>query len=737
MDGQQGSLPLYIRESHKRCDSFGIDRESLPEHQYISEQQLKDTLFDYQKLFDVVDFFADQLFRMVDGLPFIFLVTDENCVLLDIQGDPEIRRVMELIGIKPGGKFTENIVGTNTADLALRLNEPVQVIGSQHYQPFLHGNACYSVPFSFEANGTKKGTISIATFLDFQSPLLLMMLNSVVNSIEREIQLRDSNTRLNILNQVVIESSKNGIIEIDKIGKITEINTIAQDMTGWEKGHLIEDTSFFGSKMRDVLSGEDLTNVEVRITNAKNGKKTVTLVDGISLYNENSQLIGAFGQIKDVTDRNNIKEKLNYLAYHDDLTGLLNRRSFHENLHGKLEQLKTGKCTLAIFLLDLDRFKFINDTLGLEKGDRLLVEISKRLTEFLPDHAKLFRMGGDEFTLILSDFKNLDEVTAIAEGIVELFKQSFVIESFEFQMSASIGVSIFQEGETDISLVRRADTAMYQAKENGKNHFVMYDSNMDHRYFEKLTFEKELTNAMDLNHLELYYQPQVSLCTKEIVGLEALIRWNHPKFGLIMPGDIIPLAEEMGVATLLGDFVVKKACEQLKEWTNRGIPPIKIAINLSPQDFLSHTIVEKVQKAIAQFEINPSLLELEITESMAMDVTNAISIMEELNQLGVQIAIDDFGKGFSSLNYLKNFPIKRLKIDRSFVNDLLTDQNDAKIISAIIHLAHTLNLEVIAEGVETEEQADYLCSLQCDEAQGYYYGKPMPVEKVEEMVFPH
>ncbi|PYF03272.1 EAL domain-containing protein [Ureibacillus chungkukjangi] len=734
MDRQQRPLPPHIKESHERCETFGIDLEAIPEHKYVSAQELKDTLFDYQKLFDVIGFFADQLFQMVDGLPFIFIVTDDNCVILDIQGDPEIKQVMELIGVKPGTKFIESIVGTNTVDLALRLNEPVEVVGTQHFQPFLYGNACYSVPFSFEANGTKRGTISIATFIDFQSPLLLTMLNSVVNSIEREICLRETNARLNILNQIVIESSKNGIIEIDKTGKITEINTQAEEMTGWEKGNLIEGTSSLGAHVKDVLAGEDLTDVEVWITNEKNGKETIAWVDGIPLINENGQISGAFGQIKDVTERYNIKERFNYLAYHDDLTELPNRRSFHQTLKEKLEHLKSEQGNLAIFLLDLDRFKFINDTLGYDKGDFVLVELSKRLKDFLPDHAELFRMGGDEFTIILNDFKDAKEVTAMAEGLIEVFRHSLEIESYEFQMSASIGISIYQKGESEISLIRRADTAMYQAKENGKNHFVMHDADMDHRYFEKLTFEQELKNAMEQNHLELFYQPQVSLCTKEIIGFEALIRWNHPKFGLILPGDIIPLAEELGIATLLGEFVLQKACHQLKEWANRGLPPMKIAINLSPQDFLSHTIVESVQEAITHFQIDASLLEVEITESMAMDVSNAISIMKELNQLGVKIAIDDFGKGFSSLSYLKNFPIKRLKIDRSFVNDILTDQNDAKIISAIIQLAHTLNLEVIAEGVETIEQADYLCSLQCDEAQCYYYGKPMPIGKVQELL---
>lgn len=735
MELHQEQLPLYIIESHKRCELLGMDRNEIPQQQNLSKQQLNDTLDEYRKLFDVYDFFADQLFQMVEGLPFILLVTDEDCVLLDIKGNAEIKRVMEEIGIKPGSKFTEEIVGTNSVHLALKLNEPIQVVGQHHYQPYLHTNACYSVPFTFESNGTKRGTISITTLMDYKSPLLLSMLNSVVNSIEREIQLRESNTRLNILNQVVIESSKNGIIQIDKNGRITEINAIAQKMTGWEKDRLVDDASLLGSYMKDILKGHDFTDIEVWVTNERNGKKKVTLFDGIRLLNENGQQTGAFGQLKDVTDRYHMKERFNYLAFHDDLTGLPNRRSFQQTVDEKLSQIKQAKGQLAIFLLDLDRFKFINDTLGYEKGDWLLIEVGKRLRKFLPNNAQLFRIGGDEFTIILSEFRDFDAVTALAEKIIQLFQKSFVIDNYEFHMSTSMGVSIYQEGENEtIPLFRRADTAMYKAKDAGKNNFVMYDANMEHRYFEKLSFEQELRQAMQNNHLELYYQPQVSLCTQEIIGFEALIRWNHPKFGLIMPDDFIPLAEELGVATLLGDFVLEKACQQLMDWKKRGLPPVKVAINLSPQDFLSHVIVGKVQQALTKYNIESNRLELEITESMAMDVSNAVSIMEELNQLGVQIAIDDFGKGYSSLNYLKNFPIHRLKIDRSFVNDILLNHNDAEIISSIIHLARILNLKVIAEGVETKEQAEYLSSLKCDEAQGYLYGKPLPLCEVEELL---
>ncbi|MDN4494330.1 EAL domain-containing protein [Ureibacillus aquaedulcis] len=725
-----------IIESQKHCERIGMDPDKFPATRYCSDADLQKKLLEFAKLFDVLDFFADQLFQMVQGIPFLLIVTDEEGTLLDIKGDDKLNQNFEKLGARIGIECTEEDYGTNSISLALTSNQPTQVVGMQHYKTFFHGIACYTVPLTFESDGKRKGTMTIITLLEFQSPLLLTMLYSVVNAIEREIQLKDSNTRLNILNQVVIESSKNGIVEIDKTGTITAINEIGQSYTGWERNSVIDEESYFGAYLKQVLQGKDFSNIEIKFLDRKTGNQVIALFDGIPLYNPNGELTGAFAQLKDITERHKTKEQIRYLAYHDELTGLPNRRSFNGTLEEKLGLVKENGGTLSIFLLDLDRFKFINDTLGHEKGDWLLTEVTKRLHDSLPDNAELYRMGGDEFTIILTDYTDLREVTSFAEKILELFKRSFVIDEYEFHISTSIGIAIHQDCNPEAgSLFRRADTAMYRAKEKGKNNYVLYDSEIGHRYFEKLTFEQDLRHAIQLNHLELYYQPQVSLCSQMIIGLEALVRWNHPKLGLILPGDIIPLAEEMGMATLLGDFVLQQACQQLSSWKARGLPLVKIAVNLSPQDFLSHSIVEKVHQALTQSNIEPHYLEIEITESMAMDVKHAISVMEELNQLGVQIAMDDFGKGYSSLNYLKNFPIHRLKIDRSFIHELMVDQNDAKIINAIIHLAHILNLEVIAEGVETKEQAAFLYDLKCNEAQGYYFGKPMPLYDIEELLF--
>lgn len=726
--------PLYVLESKERCKNMGLDPMEIPTPQIIQPEELNQKLYDYRKILEVTNFFVDKLFQMVEGIPILLVVSDDECTILEAKGDLAIKNTVEKLGLQPGIKFTEEQNGTNSVSLALRTNQPIQLIGKQHYHNFLKGSACYTIPFVF---GKKKGTISIMTLAEYQSPLILSMLSSVVSAIQRELLLKEKNKRLNILNQIVTESTKNGIIHTDRNGIIIEINHFAEKITGWKKREAaIKPNHPFKKYLHQILQTEkDFSDIEIPIINEKTHKKAICLFDGMPLYDKKGKLTGAFIQLKDITERYKAEAKINYLAYHDDLTTLPNRRYFHTVLKEELLKAKQTNGKLAIYLLDLDRFKIINDTLGHEKGDILLHEVSDRLTEYLPDNAELFRMGGDEFTIILTDVQYNWEATSIAKGIVQLFKEPFIIENYEFHISTSIGISFYPHDGHDIdALFSKADTAMYRAKEQGKNNYSVYHSNMEQRLLDKLTFETELRNAIDKNELVLYYQPQVDLATKKIVGAEALLRWNHPTLGLILPEDIIPLVEEMGMSGELGEWVLQTACHQVKEWQTKGIPLNRVAVNLSPQDFLKNGLVERVEQVLQQKKLNPKCLELEITESMTMDVNHTIDILESLNQLGVQIAIDDFGKGYSSLNYLKNFQIQHLKIDRSFVNDILNNPDDVKIISAIISLAHGLNLGVIAEGVETKEQADVMNNLHCDQVQGYFYSKPLPPDEFEKFL---
>ena len=733
--------PIYVVESKKRCEELGLDPKVIPTPQLIPIEKLNRIQCQYKKVFDIIAFFADKFFQMVEGIPILLVITDNERTVLELEGDLTIKNMIEKLGFQPGVQFTEKQSGTNSVSLALSLNQPIQLVGTQHYHEFLHGTACYTIPFVFENHGTQKGSISIMTLIEYQSPLLLTMLSTIVNAIQREMLLREKNKQLNILNQIVMDSTKNGIIQTDRNGYVTEFNHVTENLTGWRKeellGRSIEKLNPLGEYLDQVLQTEkDFSDIEISIINEMTDNKTICLFDAMPLYDKKGKLTGAFGQLKDITERYEAESRINYMAYHDDLTGLPNRRYFHSKLKDKLFKAKNNKGMLVIFLLDLDRFKIINDTLGHEKGDLLLIEVSNQLQGYLPNNADIFRMGGDEFTIILTDVYKNTEIISIAEGIIQLFQQPFTIQDYEFHISTSIGMSFYPHDGYEIdTLFRKADTAMYRAKEQGKNRYMIYHSNMEQRFLDKLTFEKELRNAIQNNHLELYYQPQIDLRNQKILGVEALLRWNHPTLGLISPGDIIPLAEEMGMAVAIGEWVLQRACHQLKNWHDRGFPSIRVAVNLSPQEFLTQSLVDKVRQVLIETKLEPKFLELEITESMTMDVNHAIPTLKSLNELGVQIAIDDFGTGYSSLNYLKNFPIHHLKIDRSFINDILNDQNDVKIISAIISMAHGLNLEVVAEGVETKEQATFLSNLHCDQVQGYYYSKPLHPDKIEEILF--
>jgi diguanylate cyclase (GGDEF)-like protein len=387
---------------------------------------------------------------------------------------------------------------------------------------------------------------------------------------------------------------------------------------------------------------------------------------------------------------------------------------------------------LAVLLLDLDRFKMINDTLGHIKGDLLLIEVAKRLKECVGNKGTVFRMGGDEFTILLPAICQHEIAIQVAQDIIGICEIPCVVHHYEFDVTASIGISFYPHDGQDInSLLIHADTAMFRAKDQGKNNFVVYSSNMSDKSYEKLTLEKALRKAIGNDELVLQYQPQIDLCSGEVVGMEALIRWNHPEWGFIPPKQFIPLAEETGLIVPIGEWVMYMACRQNKMWQETGVYTGRVAVNLSTHQFLKQGLVETVKRILQETALDPRYLELEITESMTMDMARSITILNDLNNLGVEISIDDFGTGYSSLNYLKKFAIHRLKIDRSFVQDIMTEPNDRSIVSTIISMAQGLSLEVVAEGVETAEQVCFLRNSNCNVGQGYYFCKPLLPDEIE------
>ncbi|MCZ6525582.1 MAG: EAL domain-containing protein [Gammaproteobacteria bacterium] len=435
-------------------------------------------------------------------------------------------------------------------------------------------------------------------------------------------------------------------------------------------------------------------------------------------------------------ERKHIQEGLSYLAQYDSLTGLANRNLFRERLGRALIRVDRSKSLVALMFIDLDRFKNINDTLGHDAGDKLLIEVSRRLEKCTRDGDTVARLGGDEFTVILEDIKHVDDAAIIARKILVAMEPAIKLSGYEVFVTPSIGITIYPLDDTSVNnLLKNADTAMYRAKERGRNGFQFYTAGMNTRTIERLELEAGLRRALKNNEFVLYYQPKIAIDNRQIIGAEALIRWQYKKLGLIPPLKFIPIAEETGLIVPIGEWVIRTACKQVASWQEAGFRDLRMAVNISARQFTDSDIVKVVLDAVIQTNIEPQHLEVEITESMLMEDTSInISSLKELKEHGVHISIDDFGTGYSSLSYLKRFHIDALKIDQSFVRDITTDSDDAAIASAVIALGQSLHLTVVAEGVETEEQLSFLKKQGCHEAQGYLFSKPVPAEDFAQLL---
>jgi diguanylate cyclase (GGDEF)-like protein len=426
-------------------------------------------------------------------------------------------------------------------------------------------------------------------------------------------------------------------------------------------------------------------------------------------------------------------DEIEHLAYHDALTGLPNRPLFFDRLIVALAQAARAGQKVGVFFLDLDRFKDINDSLGHSLGDSLLKAVAERVRRCIRDGDTLARVGGDEFTLLIPRIDHVEDAAKIAQKIIETLKIPFVIHDRELFVTTSIGISLFPtDGSDPETLVRNADTAMYRAKDSGRDNYQLYAPAMNARALERLALENMLRKALQMKELVVHYQPILDAESRAVVGLEALLRWNHPELGLLSPAHFISIAEHSGLIVPIGEWVLRTACRQLRSWQKRFDRTLHMSVNLSARQFQQSDLVEQIRSAVEEGDIDPRTLELEITESNAMqNADNTIHILRDLKALGVRIAMDDFGTGYSSLNYLKRFPIDTLKLDQMFVRNVASDPSDAAIVTAIITMAHSLNLNVIAEGVESEEQFAFLKSRRCDCVQGYLFGYPFTVEEVD------
>jgi diguanylate cyclase (GGDEF)-like protein/PAS domain S-box-containing protein len=540
----------------------------------------------------------------------------------------------------------------------------------------------------------------------------------------------------------VFEHSTVAILVADPAGYVVQINHAFSRISGYRAEQVVDhrsslllapDQSIPPTSVLQHIVQHGSWEGEMRLRRP-DGETYPAWVGITAVHDEEGDLLNYISFFSDISERKASEQHIHRLAYYDSLTQLPNRSLFQDRLHSALLQAGRNGQWLALIFLDLDRFKPINDSLGHAAGDRMLKEVAQRLKACVNPDDTVARMGGDEFTLLLQPRASrelaLSQASQVAEGILTQLAQPFVLQGREFFVSASIGIALSpQDGSESSQLMKNADTAMYHAKGCGKNNFQLYQAQMNARALERLELENDLRHALEQDQLQLFYQPQYRARDGQLTGAEALLRWHHPARGLVPPGEFIPVLEELGLVSQVGDWVLLEACRQLKRWDQAGLRVPKVSVNLSARQFGQGQLEQRIASILHDSGTEPSRLELELTESILMrDVDEALRVLNDFKRLGVSIAIDDFGTGYSSLNYLKQFPINVLKIDRSFVDGLPSGEQDAQIARAIIAMAHSLNMSVIAEGVETQAQLDFLRLHQCDEAQGYLLGRPMPAE---------
>jgi diguanylate cyclase (GGDEF)-like protein/PAS domain S-box-containing protein len=535
----------------------------------------------------------------------------------------------------------------------------------------------------------------------------------------------------------VIDSMSEAVSVTDLDFRFVSVNRAFTRMLGYEESEILEqpatllDSSRHTPQQYQAMRATLIDNGHWRgelWQQRKNGEEFLCWIEIVEVRDEAGMRTHFVAVMADITDRKRAEQELRYLANYDTLTGLPNRALLGERLaHAVIRARRTSR-KVAVLFLDLDRFKHVNDSMGHAAGDRVLKAVGARLRACVPEAATVARLGGDEFTVVLEDIEHADEPQKLASRLLEVFATPLTLDSGqEVVISPSIGISLYPDhGQVPTDLLKYADTAMYQAKEDGRNMYMVYTAAMDAAARRRADMISALRLALERNELSLVYQPMLDLDEGRITGMEALLRWKNPELGDVPPTIFIPLAEEAGLIGRIGEFVLYRACAQLREWQERGLRDVTMSVNLSALQLLRDELTQRLCEILAELRLEPQQLELELTESVLMaNAELAIHTLDRLHALGVSIAIDDFGTGYSSLSYLKRLPIDSIKIDRSFVGDITTDPDDEAITKTIITMAHSLGLNVIAEGVETIEQLEYLHEQRCDEIQGHWLSPPL------------
>ena len=543
----------------------------------------------------------------------------------------------------------------------------------------------------------------------------------------------------------VLESATNAIFALDRRGRFTLVNRRACEITGYATEELI------GASAERLLPYARLAEVRAQFRKTARDRVAVSLFETDLVRRDGSlapitfslapllaggRLIGVAGTAEDITERRRAQERIEHLAYHDALTGLPNHALLQDRLEVAISRARHDRRSIAVLFLDLDRFKVVNDSLGHPMGDRLLQRVGERLSSVVRQGDTVARLGGDEFVVVLSDLKDVEDAVRVGEKIVAGIRLPFRIGDEELFVTTSLGISVFpSDGESGETLIKNADTAMYRAKEQGRDNYQLFTPVLNARSVNRLVLETGLRRAVENGELVIHYQPIFDLASGGAVGMEALVRWNHPERGLVHPSEFIPLAEETGLIVPLGAWVLATAAAQIRRWRDAGLSPPRVAINFSTRLLAIPTLPGDIGRALRDAGIEPQQLEMEITESVAMNNPDeSLAVLYAVRHLGVSISMDDFGTGYSSLGMLKRLPIDTLKLDRAFLRDIESSVDDAAISRAVIVLAHGMKLKVTAEGVETEAQLEFLRRHRCDQAQGFLLGRPLPAPDFEALL---
>ena len=563
-----------------------------------------------------------------------------------------------------------------------------------------------------------------------------------------EQQLRDQSQWLS----TILDSIADGVIATDKMGKVNFMNPVAEELTGWslQAGigqditsifNIIDEESRHSLKpliLKTIEQGQSIKLTEPTLLISRNSQE-FPINDSIApIVNSSNEIQGSVLVFRDITPQKLATDKLRYQAFHDQLTGLLNRHGFRQKLQeADSYRLINPDFVFAIFFLDLDRFKVINDSLGHQVGDQLLQVIANKLIQSVRNIDEVARLGGDEFAILIENLDDLHEICQIAQRIRDEIIKKIYINDHEIYTNVSIGIVVSSIGYNQVEdLIRDADLAMYRAKTLGRGRYEIFNATMREqvRFIQKL--ESDLRRALERKEFQVYYQPIVNLQTSAIYGFEALVRWNHPQQGLLSPGDFIPIAEETGLITQLDWWVIQEACQQVYQWNEnyKNRPPFVISVNLSARHFTQANLVEQVTKILNETGLENQFLKIEMTETALLEEPEKVAVtISQLKSIGIGLSLDDFGTGYSSLSYLHRFSVDNLKLDMSFIRSMNSEPQSFEIVRTMIVLAHALNINAIAEGIETAEQLNTLQHLDCLLGQGYYFSKPLPAENIQEL----